>query len=125
MDESTWGQRIRRVLLAVAQRRCPQCGDGRPFHSWFRMREACPVCGRSFHRQSGSTTGVMQMGSMVLLVVATVLWFIVDALTGWPIAASLGATVVLSLLFGLWFHPYAKLIWEGIDVLIDSAGDQT
>lgn len=67
----------------------------------------------------------MQMGSMVLLVVATVLWFIVDAATGWPIVLSLGATVALSLLFGLWFHPYAKLIWEGIDVLIDSAGDQT
>lgn len=125
MRRLNWGQRIRHVLLAVARRRCPECGEGRPFRSWFSMYDACPVCGRSFHRQSGSTTGVMQMGSMVLLVVATAIWVVLDALTDWPIAVSLGATMLFSLLFGLWFHPYAKLIWEGIDVLIDSAGDQT
>ncbi|HEV2490385.1 MAG TPA: DUF983 domain-containing protein [Candidatus Acidoferrales bacterium] len=39
--------------------RCPKCGEGRVFSSFFRMRDECPVCGLSFCPESGYYVGAM------------------------------------------------------------------
>src|SRR5262245_39347605 len=44
---------VGRALLV----RCPFCGRGRLFRSWFRMHERCSECGKSFEREPGFFLG--------------------------------------------------------------------
>lgn len=44
---------LRRILVLSVRAlrlRCPNCGGGPIFASWFRMRERCPQCGLGFER---------------------------------------------------------------------------
>ena len=41
--------------------RCPKCGHGRVFSSFFRMRDECVVCGLSFYPESGYYAGAMYL----------------------------------------------------------------
>lgn len=45
--------------------RCPKCGDGRVFLSFFKMRDECPVCGLSFYPESGYYAGAMYLDYML------------------------------------------------------------
>jgi hypothetical protein len=83
------------------------------------MHPACATCGRRFQREQGSTVGVMQIGSMATLVFGSALWHLVDALTGWSLPLSIGASIALTVAFGLGLFPYFALLWEAVDYLID------
>ncbi len=61
---------IRRAL----KRRCPICGWGRMFSSYFDMNSACPVCGSIFWRNDGEYLGPIMIGYTVAVVVAMVSW---------------------------------------------------
>jgi uncharacterized protein (DUF983 family) len=111
------------ALLAVARKRCPQCGQGAAFAKWGRLKPQCEVCGRVFQRLSGSTTGTMQVGGMVTVVFAILMWFAFYNLAGLSMDAALIAMLAASGVFGVWFFPYAKLLWEAVDYLIDSADE--
>lgn len=41
--------------------RCPNCGEGRVFRSFFKMRDQCAVCGLSFYPESGYYAGAMYL----------------------------------------------------------------
>lgn len=41
--------------------RCPKCGDGGVFSSFFKMRDECSVCGLSFYPESGYYAGAMYL----------------------------------------------------------------
>ena len=53
------------------QLRCPNCGKGKPFVSWFRMRSQCEVCGLAFERGEDG----YQVGSYMFNIVASELVF--------------------------------------------------
>jgi len=61
----------------------------------------------------------MQIGSMATLVFGSALWHLVDALTGWSLPLSIGASIALTVAFGLGLFPYFALLWEAVDYLID------
>ena len=111
--------RIESALWAVVQRRCPQCGRGPAFDGWWRLKPACPVCGRRFQQHPGTTTGVMQVGAMAVVIFAIIAWFPIAALSHGSLDQSLIILIVVSTVFGLWFYPYAKLVWEAVDYLLD------
>jgi uncharacterized protein (DUF983 family) len=64
--------------------RCPNCGKGRPFVSWFRMRSHCEVCGLAFERGEEG----YQVGSYTFNIVAPELVFaavfLAIVLLTWP-----------------------------------------
>lgn len=41
--------------------RCPHCGNGLLFSSFFKMRDECAVCGLSFYPESGYYAGAMYL----------------------------------------------------------------
>src|SRR5436190_24085579 len=50
------------ALLMVARAlllRCPNCGAGGLFASWFKLRSACAVCGLVLEREEGYFLGAM------------------------------------------------------------------
>jgi len=42
--------RAPRLFARALRLRCPNCGRGRLFTSWLRMRSCCPVCGLELER---------------------------------------------------------------------------
>lgn len=60
---------------------------------------------------------------MAVVVFAILAWFVIELLTDWTLDQGLTALVLISLVFGVWFYPYAKLTWEAVDWLIDSASN--
>jgi len=45
--------------------RCPKCGEGHVFSSFFKMRDECAVCGLSFYPESGYYAGAMYLDYML------------------------------------------------------------
>jgi uncharacterized protein (DUF983 family) len=109
-----------RAFLRGATKRCPRCGAGGLFSSWFTIRERCPRCGLRLEREEGGFLGAITLNyvaTAVAWVALLVVWLIVDlpdlhvaALT----IASIGVAVVVPLLF--W--PFSKTIWASVDYLI-------
>ena len=50
-----------RALKRGLRFRCPNCGEGRLFSSFFKMRDACAICGLSFYPESGYYAGAMYL----------------------------------------------------------------
>jgi len=60
------------VRLAIGRGlrlRCPVCGVGRLFHSFFGMREECGQCGVSFRREAGFWLGSMDINLTLSLLI--------------------------------------------------------
>jgi uncharacterized protein (DUF983 family) len=108
------------VLVRGARRRCPRCGDGTLFASWFRIRPRCPRCGLRLEREEGGF-----LGAMVLNYVATaVLWLAV--LIGWlvvdlpdvHVAALMTVSIAIAILAPLLLWRTSKTLWASVDYLV-------
>lgn len=115
--------RFWKLLGRAVRLRCPRCGQGKMFHSWFRMKPACDSCQLPFAREPGYFLGSIYFnyGLTALLVVATYfpLYF-----SGWVTSQQLlWGELVFSILFPLWFFRYARCLWVGFDELFDPVGD--
>ena len=60
---------------------------------------------------------------MATVLFAIVAWFVVRAVTDLSLDPALIVTMSASAIFGVWFFPYAKLIWEAVDYVIDSSDE--
>lgn len=65
-------RRLRTLSLPVLLwrgfwRRCPQCGSGGCFETWFRLRERCPRCNFPLQREEGFWIGGIGMNTVVTL----------------------------------------------------------
>jgi len=86
------------MLARGVRKRCPRCGTGHLFRSWFKMRDRCPGCGYLFD------LGVLIFKEATGHVGA---W--------WPyilVAAITQVTVPLI------FYPFSKTIWAAFDLLV-------
>ena len=79
---------------------CPNCGKGKPFVSWFRMRSNCEVCGLAFERGEDG----YQVGSYMFSIVASELVF---------------AAVFLAIVWLTWpSPPWTLLQYGGIALMV-------
>jgi uncharacterized protein (DUF983 family) len=117
--EGTIMGRILRVLRQAICLRCPACEHGRMFRSLYTMNVRCPVCGVIFERDAGEVTGGMAINCLATSTIA----FAGAALAFnphvpvWPL---IGALLVLTTLFALWFYRHARALWTGILYLTGS-----
>jgi uncharacterized protein (DUF983 family) len=109
-----------RALTRGLRKRCPRCGRGRLFRTWFSMVEQCPGCGLRFEREEG-----YWVGGMIVNFAVTELAFAIVFATGlaiyWPdvpwgwltvVAVAVNAVVPLA------FYPFSKTIWLALDGLL-------
>jgi uncharacterized protein (DUF983 family) len=111
--------RILRVLLQSLCLRCPACQHGRMFRSLFTMNVRCPVCGVIFERDAGEVTGGMAINTIAtssLAVGGASIAFISDVPV-WPL---IGALILVSVTFSVWFYRHARGLWTGILYLTGS-----
>ena len=96
--------------------RCPTCGAGDLFVSYYTMRERCLSCGTAFEREEGYWVGAM----IVLIGMTEVLfgiWFVGGMLLTWPDVPWTGLLiggVVLNLTFPVLGYSWSKTAWMGL-----------
>lgn len=114
--EADWARMLRRGAI----RRCPRCGGGRLFRTWWSIRDRCPRCGVRFVREEGYFTGVYLVNFGVVLVVLFVLVMGVALWLGSHPDASpvpfLVAGTVIAIGFPIAFYPFARTIWAALDL---------
>ena len=89
--------RVIRLALGRGLRlRCPVCGVGRLFRTFFGMREACLHCGVSYGREAGFWLGSMDINLTIsLLVILGSLLFLPELDVRRELVLLGGAAVVL------------------------------
>jgi uncharacterized protein (DUF983 family) len=105
---------LKRTILL----RCPRCGRGKQFKSWFTMYERCSYCSWHFEREEGYWTGAMAVNLVVaeLLIAAAVIPLAAMQTPYLPLfAIGLPCTVLLPLLF----FRHSRSFWMGLDFLIN------
>ncbi|HEX7132800.1 MAG TPA: DUF983 domain-containing protein [Iamia sp.] len=114
--EADWSLMLRRGLI----RRCPRCGGGNLFRTWWAMRDRCPRCGVRFVREEGYFTGVYLVNFGVVL---AVLFVLVMGVALWlgshPDASAVPFLVtgtVIAVAVPVVFYPFARTIWAALDL---------
>lgn len=112
--------RIARLFLRAARLRCPNCGGGPVFRSWFRMRVHCPACGLPLERGEEG----YQVGSYMFNIIAAELIFAALFLglvvATWPdppwLALQIGG-VALMIVAPFVFYPFSKTLFLAFDLV--------
>jgi uncharacterized protein (DUF983 family) len=105
--------------------RCPNCGQGKPFVSWFRMHSQCGVCGLAFGRGEEG----YQVGSYMFNIVAAELVFAVVflaiVLTTWPSppwALLQYGGIALMVVVPFVLFPFTKTLFLAFDLIFRPPG---
>ncbi len=100
--------------------RCPNCGDGSAFASWWKLRKRCPECGLWLERGEGDYYLGAYMVSLIAIETLFALGFLIVLLATWPDppwdAIQYGGAVVL-LAGAVICYPFSKTIWLSVDLM--------
>lgn len=116
--------RIVRLFWRALRLRCPNCGGGPVFSTWFRMRAHCPACGLPLERGEEG----YQVGSYMFNIIAAELLFAALFLgivaATWPdppwLALQLGGgALMVAAPFA--FFPFSKTLFLAFDLVFRPA----
>jgi uncharacterized protein (DUF983 family) len=112
---TTW-----RVLGRGLRKRCPLCGGGDVFESWFRKRDRCPRCNFPMERIEGNWIGALGMNTIVTFGLLALVLLVGMVLT-WPdiaVAPIIVTGIAVALLVPVLFLPASHTLWSAIDLLM-------
>jgi uncharacterized protein (DUF983 family) len=114
---------ISEALRTALRCRCPRCGRGKLFRSWFNlMLPRCPFCGLPYFRESGYYVGGMIFSYGITAAVLLIIWF---ASMPFPDVKSmtdnerLGVWIVIALAVNLASVRHAYSLWLSIDYWLE------
>jgi uncharacterized protein (DUF983 family) len=99
-------------------KRCPLCGRGRVFQSFFTMRDRCPHCNYSFEREEGYWVGAVIMNFVFVetwfaILFVTVVFATLPDIAWMPLLA---VAIVTNGILPVILYPHSKTIWMAVDV---------
>jgi uncharacterized protein (DUF983 family) len=109
-----------RLLGRALRLRCPNCGGGRLFQHWLKVRPRCPVCRLRTDRGEGDYF----LGAMTVnLLASEAIWALVFvgaiALTWprvpWGVVQAGGVALMVAAPFAL--YPFTKTVWLAVDLM--------
>lgn len=104
-------------LLRALLRRCPACGGGPLFKSYFSMVDACPNCQLRLERDEGYYLGAI--GLNIFFAEAICIGTLVGAMViTWPTPPwiAIWAAGMMGVGAGpVLFYPYSKTLWLALD----------
>ena len=104
--------------------RCPNCGGGPIFRSWFRLRPYCPSCGLPLERGEHGYQVGSYMFNIVISELIFVLLFLGIILLTWP-SPPWGLLqyggIALMILAPIIFFPFSKTLFLAFDLLFRPA----
>ena len=104
LPEGYW----RTVVLRGLRLRCPVCGKGKLFKSYFVMNTNCSCCGVFFSREHGQWVGSLDINTFVTAFILMIgagfgpLWSLKTSLLVWCSAAVLVPIATFRFSRGLW-----------------------
>ena len=111
--------RAREHFVRGLKLKCPACGLGQLYESFFRMRDECPYCGLVFAREQGYFIGAIYLNVVATesLIFATYLALILaHRITD---QSTYTILFTLALLLPVLFHRHARSLWLSLDHLLD------
>lgn len=107
-----------RLLLRGMTRRCPLCGAGGSFESYFTMRERCPRCNLRFDRIDGQRVGAIGMNTIATfgMLAIVVVGGLVLTYPEFDLSILLPATIAVALVVPVLFYPFSRTLWNSIDL---------
>ena len=111
-----WGSLLWRGLT----KRCPHCGSGHVYRSWFQMKERCPRCGLRFEREPGFFVGAYLINFAVAIILLFIVCMAVVALKALDNEADLTVPFVIGTVVAVavppFFYPFSRTVWSAIDI---------
>lgn len=118
---------LARVLLLVGRAitlRCPNCGAGSLFVSWFRMRKRCRRCHLPLERREKEDDDYFLGAMMFNLVIAELIFaggMLIWLLATWPdvpwdLLQYVGVLFMVAAPFI--FYPFSKVVWLAMDLMV-------
>lgn len=107
---------LRRALM----RRCPRCGAGDIWLSWFKMRHACPTCGLVFERGEshdffiGAYLINLVVAELSAVLIAAVMWITLGSRVSFNVLW--GASMLLAVIMPIIFYPFSRELWLAFDL---------
>lgn len=107
-----------RVVVRGLLRRCPLCGSGEIFTSWYHQRERCPRCNYPTTRVDDQWIGSLGMNTIVSfgLLLATIAIGFTVTYPDPPVGVLLVLAVSVAALVPVVFFPISKSLWSAIDM---------
>jgi len=115
MESQRLPERLTVALGRAIRLRCPRCGATKLFSGWFRMAEACALCGLRFERAQGYFVGAIYVNYAVTTIIAVGGFFVLWGLLGLSTRAQLLVLVPIVLVFPLWFFRYSRSLWLALE----------
>lgn len=109
---------VPRMLLRGLLRRCPLCGGGRVFATFFRKVPRCPRCNFPLQREEGHWIGALGMNTVVTLGLLLVTMAVAFVIT-WEERRALPIFVACFVVAGLTpilFFGSSQTLWSAIDL---------
>jgi uncharacterized protein (DUF983 family) len=109
---------IPRLLRRGLLRRCPLCGSGGLFETWFEVRERCPRCNFPIRREEGHWIGAVGINTIVTLSALVFTLFVSFALT-WDDRRAAPIFISAFLVAGITpfaFFGSSQTLWSAIDL---------
>jgi uncharacterized protein (DUF983 family) len=99
-------------------RRCPRCGNGGIFDSYFKLKESCPTCGYSFERESGYWVGAIAINMAVAEAIFFVVFIaaILATMPGVEWIPLLFVALITNAVVPVLFYPFSKTVWMAGDL---------
>ena len=112
---------ISRLVRRGLRRRCPLCGGGDVFASFFQVRERCPRCNFPLQREEGHWLGAIGINTIVTLGVLFVTMLVAFLLTIEERRAVriLVPCVVVAIVTPLAFFGSSHTLWSAIELAMN------
>ncbi|MBA3469123.1 MAG: DUF983 domain-containing protein [Herpetosiphonaceae bacterium] len=110
---------MRQLLLALLRGftgRCPLCGRGRLFRSYYKVRDRCESCNVQFEPTSGQSTGAMAINLVLTIIIGFVGGIFLVLYAPDRLGAGLLALLAVMTIFHIIFYRFARGLWLGIMV---------
>jgi len=106
------------MIVRGLLRRCPLCGSGHLFETWFKVKPRCPRCNFPIHREEGHWIGAIGMNTIVsfgLLLVTIAVGFTLTWEERNAPAIAISSLLVAGLT-PILFYGSSQTLWSAIDL---------
>jgi uncharacterized protein (DUF983 family) len=103
------------ILSRALRLRCPRCGEGILFRSWFRMRAQCDWCGLVYEREPGFFLGSVYVNYGLTAMLTTVMYISLLAADVASPETLLAWMAAFCVVFPIAFFRHARSLWLGFD----------
>jgi uncharacterized protein (DUF983 family) len=106
-------------LFRSLRLRCPRCGRGRIFRTFFKMFDHCVYCGLKYAREEGYFLGSIYFNYGLTAFVVTIGYPLLVFGFAFPSEIVFWLALGFCILFPIWFFRYARSLWIAFDQLFD------